>query len=96
MDVLITYDIETVTLEGVRRLARVAHICESYGQRVQDSVFECRLSPAALQRLVVELRSALDVTADSANLYRFDGSLVAARISLGRRPEHELGRPWIF
>jgi CRISPR-associated protein Cas2 len=96
MDVLITYDIETSTQEGARRLLRVAHICESYGQRVQDSVFECRLSPTALQRLIVDLRSRIDVRIDSVNLYRFEGSLAAARISLGRDVEHELGRPWIL
>ncbi len=96
MDLLVTYDIDTTTPAGVRRLLRVAQVCESYGQRVQDSVFECRLSPAALQRLMVELRSIIVVETDSANLYRFEGSLAAARISLGRRVEHELGRPWIL
>ncbi|HLH69935.1 MAG TPA: CRISPR-associated endonuclease Cas2 [Candidatus Dormibacteraeota bacterium] len=96
MDVLITYDIDTTTPAGARRLQRVAHLCESYGQRVQDSVFECRLSAAALQRLIVELGSRIDVRFDSVNLYRFEGSLAAARTSLGRHVEHELGRPWVL
>ena len=41
MLVLITYDVNTQTAAGVRRLARVAKICTNYGQRVQNSVFEC-------------------------------------------------------
>lgn len=96
MDVLVTYDIDTTTQQGTRRLIRVAHICEGYGQRVQDSVFECRLSSAALERLTIDLKSMIDVGLDSVNLYRFDGSLAAARISLGRNIRHELGRPWVL
>lgn len=95
MDVLVTYDIDTGNQEGIKRLLRVAHVCESYGQRVQDSVFECRLSSSALQRLIVDLRSRIDIRLDSVNLYRFEGSMAAARTCLGRGIEHELGWPWI-
>jgi len=44
MDLLVTYDVETVTPQGQRRLRKVAKICEAYGHRVQKSVFEvvCR------------------------------------------------------
>ncbi len=95
MDVLVTYDIDTTTKSGARRLAKVAHVCESFGTRVQDSVFECQLSPIALQRLIDALRSKIDTQADSVHIYRFEGSLAAGRISLGRTIEHELGDAWI-
>ena len=41
MFVLITYDVNTETIDGVRRLRKVAKKCVNYGQRVQNSVFEC-------------------------------------------------------
>ena len=50
-----TYDINTVSDGGERRLARVAAVCERFGTRVQFSVFECRLSDTAVQRLMTEL-----------------------------------------
>ena len=43
MMVLITYDVETSTEGGARRLRRVAKACMDYGMRVQNSVFECVL-----------------------------------------------------
>ena len=46
MVVLVTYDVSTVKAEGRRRLRRVAKTCENYGQRVQNSVFECLVDPA--------------------------------------------------
>ena len=54
MIVLITYDVNTETPEGRKRLRRVAKVCLNYGTRVQMSVFECRLSPA--QRVTIETR----------------------------------------
>ncbi len=46
MMVLITYDVETVTSSGKKRLRHVAKQCVNYGQRVQNSVFECLVDPA--------------------------------------------------
>lgn len=96
MDVLVTYDVETVTLEGERRLREVAHICEGFGTRVQYSVFECRLSEARLQRLIDRLRDAIEPDLDSVNFYRFDGSITEARTSIGRRMKREPGDPWVI
>ena len=95
MDVLIAYDIDTTTVDGERRLVRVAKICEGYGTRVQYSVFECRLSPTKLARLTSELAATIRRSVDSVNIYRFDGAISAARTCLGRRP-HDPGRPWIL
>jgi CRISPR-associated protein Cas2 len=96
MDVLVTYDIDTRTSEGVRRLARVAHVCESYGTRMQYSVFECRLSETRLQRLWVELADVIDPLVDSVNFYRFPGVLADARHTLGIQKRSDLGGPWLL
>lgn len=96
MDVLVTYDINTQTPEGERRLARVAAVCERYGVRAQYSVFECRLSETGLQRLWMELAEVIDHRMDSVNFYRFPGELAASRETLGRRKSPDLGRPWII
>jgi len=96
MDILLTYDIDTTTRTGARRLARVAKVCESFGMRVQYSVFECRLSPAALVRLTGQLMEIIDNETDSVHLYRFDGPLVDARTSLGRSPHRDPGQHWLL
>ena len=70
MYVLITYDISTETEAGKRRLRRVAKACVNKGQRVQNSVFECKLDEAELVLLKKELRSILDAEKDSIRFYR--------------------------
>lgn len=96
MDVLLTYDIDTTTRKGQRRLAQVAKVCESFGVRVQYSVFECRLSAAALVRLTGRLREVIDPSTDSVRLYRFPGALADARTSLGRSPGRDPGQHWLI
>ncbi len=96
MDALVTYDIDTTTKAGERRLAQVARICEGYGVRAQFSVFECRLGEVALARLTATLEDVIDRDIDSVNIYRFSGTIPEARTTLGRRKSHELGRPWIL
>jgi CRISPR-associated protein Cas2 len=96
MDVLVTYDIDTTTREGEKRLGRIAKICEGYGVRAQKSVFECRLSKTRLQQLISELAEEIVPKLDSVHVYRFNGSLKASRTSLGRGVAHEMGEPWIL
>jgi CRISPR-associated protein Cas2 len=96
MDVLVTYDIETSTTAGERRLLRVAKICEGFGVRAQYSVFECRLSEVALARLVGQLKNEIEPRTDSVNLYRFAGTIPGSRLSLGKIKGHQLGEPWIL
>lgn len=95
MDFVVTYDINTSTKEGERRLARVAKTCEGYGVRVQYSVFECRLNDMDLLRLKRELADVMDPRRDSIRFYKISGSLEEARTSMGRRPPHRWGKPWI-
>ena len=67
--VLITYDVETVTSSGARRLRRVAKECQNYGQRVQNSVFECVLTEAQFAVLRNKILSIIDDEKDSVRYY---------------------------
>lgn len=60
MYVLVTYDVETMTSDGQRRLRQVARQCLNYGQRVQNSVFECSVSPAQFTELRLKLSDIID------------------------------------
>ena len=96
MDVLVTYDIADTDGDGAPRLKRVADVCEKYGQRVQLSVFECRLSPARFARLIGEVTDVIDSRHDSVIVYRFSGRIEDATLRLGRNPSHQLGQPWVL
>lgn len=69
MMVLITYDVETMTASGKRRLRRVAKQCVNFGQRVQNSVFECLVDPAQFEELKHRLESIIDLEKDSLRYY---------------------------
>ena len=69
MMVLITYDVETVTLAGERRLRRMAKECQNYGQRVQNSVFECVLTESQFALLRNKITSIIDEEKDSVRFY---------------------------
>lgn len=69
MLVLITYDVETVSKDGKSRLRNVAKICTNYGQRVQNSVFECSITPAQMVDLKKELKKIIDNKKDSIRFY---------------------------
>ncbi|GEM46316.1 CRISPR-associated endonuclease Cas2 [Deinococcus cellulosilyticus] len=69
MDVLITYDVNTQTREGRRRLRKIATACQNYGQRVQLSVFECTINQMQLETLEAKLLGIMDVEQDSLRIY---------------------------
>ena len=69
MMVLITYDVSTETAAGKRRLRQVAKQCVNYGQRVQNSVFECSLDAAQLVQLKALLCDLIDPEQDSLRFY---------------------------
>jgi len=84
MLILITYDVDTTTKVGERRLRKVAKECVNYGQRVQNSVFECLLSEAQFVQLRAVLSSIIDDSVDSIRFY-FLGNNWQRRIeTLGR------------
>ena len=96
MDILVTYDIADTEGAGASRLRRIAQVCEKYGQRVQFSVFECRLSPARLARMIGEVQDVIDNHFDSVIVYRFPGRMENARLRFGRSQDHELEQPWVL
>lgn len=69
MLVLVTYDVNTETTESRRRLRRVAKVCESRGQRVQNSVFECLVDPAQWAALRQRLIEEINPEQDSLRFY---------------------------
>ncbi len=70
MLMLVTYDVNTETVEGRRRLRRVARACLDFGQRVQNSVFECEVDPAQWTLLRARLVAEIDPALDSLRFYR--------------------------
>lgn len=69
MMVLITYDVSTTDKEGQKRLRKVAKKCVDYGQRVQNSVFECLIDPAQFVKLKSDLEKIIDINKDSLRYY---------------------------
>lgn len=69
MYVIITYDVETKSKSGNKRLRDVAKICKNYGQRVQNSVFELQIYPADLIQIKNKLEEAIDKERDSIRIY---------------------------
>lgn len=84
MLVIACYDVNTETREGRRRLRRVAKVCESTGQRVQKSVFECQVSLAQLETLERRLRAEINETEDCLRLYRLPDTRGAEVREFGR------------
>lgn len=74
MLVLITYDVNTETAAGKKRLRKVAKQCVNYGRRVQNSVFECILDNAQCVMLKAELTDIIDTNVDSLRFYYLGNS----------------------
>lgn len=70
MLIIVTYDVSTETAAGRRRLRRVAKVCESRGQRVQKSVFECQVNEMQFEQLERELLAEIDEKEDNLRFYR--------------------------
>ena len=73
MLVIVCYDVSTETSAGRRRLRRVAKACERMGQRVQKSVFECRLDLARFEELERRLLDEVNLDEDCLRFYRVSG-----------------------
>lgn len=77
--VVVTYDVNTETPAGRRRLRHVAKICMRYGQRVQNSVFECSVTPSDYLVLKHDLAAVVDEECDSLRYYNL-GSRYSSKI----------------
>ena len=69
MYVLVTYDISMLEGDGPGRLRKVSKICKNYGQRVQNSVFECKVDPTQCKQMELALEEVIDVENDSLRFY---------------------------
>jgi len=95
MMVLVTYDVATTTAQGRRRLTRVAKTCLDFGQRVQNSVFECNVDPEQWAKLRLRLLDIYNPEEDSLRFY-FLGSNWRRRVQhAGAKPSVDLEGPLI-
>lgn len=87
MLVLVTYDVNTKTAAGRKRLRKVAKICVNHGQRVQNSVFECLLDAAQYVTFKAELTALIDPETDSLRFYRLGNQYKTKVEHIGRAPQ---------
>ncbi|WP_395665999.1 CRISPR-associated endonuclease Cas2 [Methylocella sp.] len=96
MMVLVSYDVETTTSAGRRRLRRIAKACRDLGQRVQYSVFECEVDPAQWTTLRARLVKEMDAEKDSLRFY-FLGANWRRRVEhVGAKPAVDFDAPMIL
>ena len=90
MYLLITYDVCTTSPAGAKRLRQVARICQNYGQRVQNSVFECLVEPVHQVQLMKDLEASIDKSLDSLRIYQLGKNYRSQIISLGKETSIDL------
>ena len=96
MMLVVAYDVDTTDRAGAKRLRKVAQLCERYGVRVQNSVFEVLVDPSQLVALKAGLERIICKETDSVRLYRL-GSTYRNRIEvLGRTGPAETGEPLLI
>lgn len=84
MLILITYDVETMTSKGRKRLRNVAKECLNFGQRVQNSVFECHVNNTQYIQLKNRLSDIIDQRLDSIRFYNLGNSFTTRVEYLGK------------
>lgn len=89
MLVLITYDVNTETAAGRKRLRQVAKQCVNYGQRVQNSVFECDLDAAQYKRVQTLLVQIIDAERDSLRFYNLGDNYRRRIEHFGAKPAYD-------
>jgi len=94
--VLITYDVNTESSEGRSRLRKVARVCVNYGQRVQNSVFECMLDAAQLRAIKHKLLTLIDVDKDSLRFYNLGNNYKTRIEHLGAKESYDPQEPMII
>ena len=89
MLLLITYDVNTTTPEGRRRLSKLAKECCNYGQRVQNSVFECNLDAAKFVSVRANLLKIIDPSRDSLRIYHLGNNYEKKIEQYGAKPSYD-------
>ena len=93
---LVTYDVSTTTAAGQKRLRQVAKCCMKYGQRVQNSVFECVLDEGQYVKLQHQLLKIIDADQDSLRFYNLGNKYQTKVEHYGAKPSYEAEGVLIF
>jgi len=96
MLVLITYDVNTETPAGRKRLRQVAKQCVNYGQRVQNSVFECVMDAAKCRQVKAVLEKIIDQEQDSLRFYYLGDHYKTKVEHFGIKPSFQVDAPLIL
>lgn len=96
MLVLVTYDVQTTSQNGTKRLRKVAKICQNYGQRVQNSVFECIVDATEFTTLKIELKAVIDEERDSLRFYQLGNNYKSKVEHVGTKESIDIEGPLIF
>ena len=96
MLVLITYDVNTETVDGRKRLRQVAKACQDYGQRVQNSVFECVADAGLLLKIKDRLVNIIDQKTDSLRFYMLGNQYDGKVEHYGIKPSFDVNAPLIL
>lgn len=96
MLVLITYDVNTETKQGKKRLAKVARQCVNYGVRVQNSVFECVMDAAKCREVKQILSDLIDKDKDSLRFYYLGDNYKTKIEHIGAKDTIKVDEPLIF
>lgn len=96
MYVLVTYDVNTATPAGKSRLRRTAKACLDYGQRVQNSVFECKVDPAQLVAMKGRLLQIIDPATDSLRFYHLGANWKHRVEHHGANPVYDIEGPLVI
>lgn len=96
MLVLITYDVSTQSAAGRTRLRKVAKQCQNYGQRVQNSVFECNMDAAKCRQVKAILEDIIDKEEDSLRFYYLGDKYKSKVEHIGAKASFDVTEPLLF
>ncbi len=96
MYILISYDVATSTPAGQKRLRHVAKTCKNFGQRVQNSVFECKVEPAHFVELKDKLLKIINPETDSLRFYMLGNNWKNRIEHFGAKPGYDIEGPLIL
>ena len=96
MYILVTYDVDTISEKGQKRLRQVARICKDYGQRVQNSVFECEVTEAQYVKLKDALSAVMDKSLDSIRFYHLNKNENRRVVTIGKETSYNVAEAIII